>query len=339
MRRISTLTAIVFAFLFAASAPAYADKLADIKAKGFVQCGVGGDLPGFSKQDKDGQWRGLDIDICRAVAAAVFGDAQAVKFTPLTAAERFEALRSGKVDILSRNTSWTMAHDTQRGVRFVGVSYYDGQGFLVPARLGVESAKGLSGARVCVLSSTTSELNVADFFAANAMILQKKTFKTAAEAVAAYEAGECDAYTTDRAGLAARRLGLKEPGAHVVLPEIISKEPLGPAVAAGDDRWFNVVRWTLMALINAEELGVFSTNIEELKKSRNPAIRRLLGLEGDFGAKLGLPKDWAAKAIAAVGHYGEIYDRNVGPASKLKLKRGVNALWSQGGVMYAPPIR
>ncbi len=318
---------------------AQAGTLDDVKKKGFIQCGVSQGLPGFSAPDDKGNWKGLDVDFCRAVAAAVFGDPNKVKFTPLSAKERFTALRSGEVDILSRNTTWTMQRDVELGLNFAGVLYYDGQGFMVRKSLGVTSALQLNGAEVCTNTGTTTELNVADFFRSHKMDYKVVAFEKADEVVKAYDEGRCDVYTTDRSGLAAMRLKMKNPDEHVVLPEIISKEPLGPVVRHGDDQWFDIVKWTLFALINAEELGVTSQNVDEMKKSTDPAIRRLLGVEGKFGETLGLTNEWAYNAIKHVGNYGEIYDRNVGPKTPLGLARGLNALWNKGGIMYAPPIR
>ncbi len=318
---------------------ASAATLDDVKAKGFVQCGVSQGLPGFSNPDDKGNWTGLDVDYCRAVAAAIFGNGDAVKFTPLSAKERFTALQSGEVDILSRNTTWTMGRDTSLGLNFAGVSYYDGQGFMVRKSLGVSSALELSGASVCTNTGTTTELNVADYFRANNMEYEIVAFEKADEVVAAYDAGRCDVYTTDASGLYAQRLKLTNPDEHMVLPEIISKEPLGPAVRQGDDQWFNISKWVLFALINAEELGVTQANVAEMKNADNPEIKRLLGTEGAFGEGVGLGTDWAVNAIAAVGNYGEVFDRNVGPATPLGIARGINALWSKGGIMYAPPVR
>ena len=321
------------------SSMASAATLDDVKAKGFVQCGVSQGLPGFSNADDSGNWTGLDVDLCRAVAAAVFGDGSKVKFTPLSAKQRFTALSSGEIDILSRNTTWTMTRDTQLGLNFAGVNYYDGQGMMVPKALGATSAMELDGANICTNTGTTTELNITDYFRTNNMSFNLVAFEKADEVVAAYDAGRCDVYTTDRSGLAAQRGKLTNPDAHVVLPEIISKEPLGPVVRQGDDQWFNIVRWTLNALINAEEMGVTAANAMEMAGSDNPALKRLLGTEGNFGAELGLSNDWAKNAIMAVGNYGESYERNVGPNTPLKLARGVNALWNQGGIMYAAPLR
>jgi len=338
MKKLSIMIAGV-AGLLAASA-AQAGTLEDVRAKGFIQCGVSQGLPGFSNADDAGNWTGLDVDLCRAVAAAVFGDAEAVKFTPLSAKQRFTALSSGEVDILSRNTTWTMTRDTQLGLNFAGVNYYDGQGMMVPTALGVSSATELDGANICTNTGTTTELNITDYFRSNGMSFNLVAFEKADEVVAAYDAGRCDVYTTDRSGLAAQRGKLTNPDAHVVLPEIISKEPLGPVVRQGDDQWFNIVRWTLNALINAEEMGITKGNAKaRLGGTDNPAIKRLLGGEGNFGEELGLSNDWALNAITAVGNYGESYEANVGPNTPLKLDRGVNALWSQGGIMYAAPIR
>ena len=326
--------------LFVASAGvAQAGETLDaVKAKGFVQCGVSQGLPGFSNPDDQGNWTGLDVDFCRAMAAAVLGDGSAVKFTPLSAKVRFTALTSGEIDVLSRNTTWTMSRDTDFG-EFVGVNYYDGQGFMVPKSLGVASATELSGAAVCTNTGTTTELNVADYFRANKMDYTVVAFEKADEVVAAYDAGRCDVYTTDRSGLAAQRTKLSKPDDHMVLPEIISKEPLGPLVRHGDNEWGDIARWSLNCMINAEEMGVSSANVADMATSSNPAIKRLVGAEGDLGSKIGLDNAFCGNIIAAVGNYAESYDRNVGPDTPLKLERGVNALWSQGGVLYAAPMR
>jgi general L-amino acid transport system substrate-binding protein len=311
--------------------------LAQVKAKGFVQCGVSQGLPGFSNADDDGNWTGLDVDLCRGVAAAVFGDSQAVKFTPLSAKQRFTALASGEIDILSRNTTWTMTRDTQLGLNFAGVNYYDGQGMMVPTALGVTSALELDGANICTNTGTTTELNITDFFRANGMSFNLVAFEKADEVVAAYDSGRCDVYTTDRSGLAAQRGKLTAPDSHTVLSEIISKEPLGPVVRQGDDQWFNIVRWTLNAMINAEELGVTSENVNATEfNDVSPSVARLVGKEGNFGEELGLDNKWAYNVIRQVGNYAESYEANVTP---LGLARGVNALWSDGGILYAAPIR
>ncbi len=321
------------------TAAASAATLDDVKAKGFIQCGVSQGLPGFSNPDSAGNWSGLDVDFCKAMAAAVFGDANAVKFTPLSAKERFTALQSGEVDVLSRNTTWTMTRDTSLGLNFAGVNYYDGQGFMVRKDLGVSSALELSGASVCTNTGTTTELNVADYFRANNMDYEIVAFEKADEVVGAYDSGRCDVYTTDASGLYAQRLKLTNPDEHIVLPEIISKEPLGPVVRQGDDQWFNIARWTLNAMINAEELGVNSGNVDDMKGSENPAIKRLLGEEGSYGEYIGLSNDWALNVIKQVGNYEESFNRNVGPDTELGIARGVNALWSKGGILYAAPVR
>ncbi len=317
-----------------------AGTLEDVRAKGNLQCGVSQGLPGFSNPDQSGNWVGLDVDLCRAVAAAVFGNANKVKYSPLSAKERFTALQSGEVDILSRNTTWTLVRDTALGLNFAGVNYYDGQGFMVRKDLGVTSAKQLAGAAVCVNIGTTTELNMADFFRANNMNYKPVVFEKADEVVAAYDSGRCDVYTTDRSGLAAQRLKLKDPEAHVVLPETISKEPLGPVVRHGDDQWFDIVKWTLYCMVEAEEYGLSSKNVDEMKaNTSNPQIKRHVGTEGDMGKSLGLPNDWCYNVIKQVGNYGESYDRHVGPNTALKLSRGVNAQWTDGGLQYAMPIR
>ncbi len=339
MKRTLLSIALGAAVSIAAVTAANAGTLEDVKAKGFVQCGVSQGLPGFSNPDDKGNWVGIDVDVCRAVAAAIFGDASKVKFTPLSAKERFTALQSGEIDMLSRNTTWTATRDTALGLNFAGVNYYDGQGFMVRKKLGVTSALQLNGAAVCTNTGTTTELNVADFFRSHKMQYEVVAFEKSDEVVKAYDEGRCDVYTTDRSGLAAQRLKLKNPDEHMVLPEIISKEPLGPVVRQGDDQWFNLVKWTLFAMLNAEELGVTSKNVDEMKGSSNPAIKRLLGVEGKYGENLGVSNAWAYNIVKQVGNYGESYDRNVGPKTPLGLARGLNALWNKGGIQYAPPIR
>lgn len=335
----SYLLAGVAALAFSATA-ATAGTLDDVKAKGSLTCGVSQGLPGFSAADDAGNYSGLDVDFCRAVAAAVLGDGQAVEFVPLSAKDRFTALASGEVDVLSRNTTWTITRDASLGIAFVGVTYYDGQGLMVPAELGAKSALELDGATICTNSGTTTELNITDYFKANGMSFELVAIENSDEVVAAYDSGQCNVFTTDRSGLAAERLKLANPDAHVVLPEIISKEPLGPVVRQGDDQWFMINRWVLNALIEAEEYGVTQENIDSMMTSENPGIQRIVGAgEDDFGTMLGLDKEWAVRAVKAVGNYGEMYERNVGPNTPLKLERGVNALWNQGGVMYAAPIR
>ncbi len=336
MKRIALLIAL--AALVCAQG-AVAQTLKTVKDRGKLNCGANGTLAGFGLPDAQGKWTGLDVDFCRAVAAAVLGDPNKVKFVPLSAKDRFTALQSGEVDVLVRNTTWTSSRDTSLGLNFVGVNYYDGQGFMVRTALKVNSALELNGASVCVQQGTTTELNLADFFRAHNIQLKSVTFATANEAIKAYDAGRCDAYTTDASGLYAERLRLTNANDHIILPEIISKEPLGPAVRHGDDQWFDVVKWTLFAMINAEELGVTSKNVDEMLKSTNPDVKRLLGTEGNYGEQLGLSKDWAVHIVKAVGNYGESFERNVGTGSPLKIDRGLNKLWSKGGIQYAPPVR
>jgi general L-amino acid transport system substrate-binding protein len=318
---------------------ASAQTLEAIQAKGYVQCGVTGGVPGFSAPDADNNWSGLEVDYCRALSAAIFDDADAVRYTPLTSTERFAALSSGEIDVLSRTTTWTMTRDTSLGINFVGTMFYDGQGFMVRKSDGIGSALDLSGAAVCIESGTTTELNAADYFAANGLEYNPIVFIDQDEVVKAYEDGRCDVYTTDSSALAAERTRLGNPADHVILPEIISKEPLGPSVRQGDDVWLNITRWTYFALLNAEELGVTQANVDEMLGSDDPAIKRLLGVEGDFGAALGLSKDWAYNIIKSLGNYSEMYERSVGPDTPIGLERGVNALWTNGGIQYAPPIR
>jgi general L-amino acid transport system substrate-binding protein len=338
MKKVLLSVLLSSAMGFAATS-AQAATLDDVKAKGNVTCGVSQGLPGFSNPDDQGNWSGLDVDFCNAVAAAVFGDASKAKFAPLSAKERFTALQSGEIDVLPRNTTWTMTRDTKLGLNFTGVNYYDGQGFMVRKSLGVSSALELSGASVCTNTGTTTELNVTDYFRTNNMELELVQFEKADEVVQAYDGGRCDVYTTDASGLYAQRLKLTNADEHMVLPEIISKEPLGPVVRQGDDQWFNINKWVLFAMVNAEELGITQANVDEMKDSKNPSIRRLLGTEGTFGEAIGLSNDWAYNVIKAVGNYGESFDRNVGPDTPLGIARGVNDLWSKGGLMYAPPIR
>ncbi|RME98140.1 MAG: amino acid ABC transporter substrate-binding protein [Alphaproteobacteria bacterium] len=333
------LLGLVVGLLLGASAAARATTLDEVRIKGFVRCGVNQGLPGFSSSDSLGNWAGMDVDICRAVAAAIFSDPDKVAYTPLSAKERFTALQSGEIDILSRNTTWTMLRDTALGLSFAGVTYYDGQGFMVPRSLDVTSALELSGTRVCVQQATTSELNVTDFFSARKMPFTIVPQDKALSALIAYEEGQCNVLTADISQLYSLRLRLKKPEDHVVLPEVISKEPLGPVVRQGDDQWISIVKWTVFAMINAEELGVSSRNVDDMLGSGNPAVRRLLGLDGDFGEKIGLKNDWAYQVIKKVGNYAEIFERNVGKASELKIERGLNALWKDGGILYAPPIR
>ena len=329
-------------------AQAKAGTLDDVKARGQLLCGSNPSLLGFGVPDDQGKWTGFDVDYCRAIAAAVLGDATKVKFVPLSAKERFTALQSSTIDVLVRNSTWTMSRDTQLGLTFAGVNYYDGQGFMVPAKLGVKSALELKGATVCVQSGTTTELNLADFFKSHNMDYKVLSIEKEAEVLKAYQDGRCDVYTTDQSGLYAERLGLSNPDQQVVLPEIISKEPLGPVVRQGDVQWFNDVKWITYALVSAEELGVTSANVDEMRKSANPEIQRLLSskvtdasgkeADNDFGKAIGLGPDWAYNAIKQVGNYGEVFERNIGQSTKLKIARGKNALWENGGLQYSPPI-
>ena len=318
---------------------AQADTLSDVQKKRYVQCGVDGQLPGFSAPDSRGQMAGIDVDVCRAVAAATIGRAAAVRYTPLTAKERFTALSSGEVDVLSRNTTWTLTRDSSLGLNFAGVNYYDGQGFLVSKNLGVSSALELDGADICIQAGTTTELNLADFFRVNNMKYRAITYDTSVQTKEGFEAGRCDVLTSDQSQLAAIRIQLATPASAVVLPDVISKEPLGPVVRQGDDKWFNIVKWSMNCMINAEEYGVSSSNIRQMRQSTDANVRRMLGLEGQGGQDLGISNRWCYNIVAQVGNYKEIYDRNVGPDSRLALPRGVNALWKDGGILYAPPIR
>ena len=328
---------IVAASLLAVGASA--GTLANVKKAGILRCGVSTGLPGFAEVGADKKWKGLDVDMCRAVAAAVLGDANKVKLVPLTAKERFTALQSGEIDLLSRNTTWTFTRDTKLGLNFAGVNFYDGQGFLVNKNLGVTSAKQLDGASVCITAGTTTEMNLADYFKTNKMTYKPITYDTADQVLKGFEAGRCDLITSDSSQLYALRTKLKNPSNYVVLPEIISKEPLGPVVRQGDDEWFNIVKWTLNALKAAEELGVTSKNVDSKLNSKNPEVRRLLGTDGDLGKYLHLDAKWAYRIIKQVGNYGESFYRNVGMGSPLKIKRGLNAMWKDGGLQYAPPFR
>ncbi|MBB5572422.1 MULTISPECIES: amino acid ABC transporter substrate-binding protein [Rhizobium] len=341
MKKIALSVFLGAAALAYTASGASASTLSDVKAKGFVQCGVNSALLGFSQPDASGNYAGFDVDLCKAVAAAVFGDVTKVKYTPLSAKDRFTALQSGEIDLLSRNTTWTINRDTALGLNFRPVTYYDGQGFMVRKELNVKSALELSGAAVCVQSGTTTELNLADYFKTNNLQYNPVVFDKLEEVNAAYDSGRCDVYTTDQSGLYALRLTLKNPDDNVVLPEIISKEPLGPAVRQGDDQWFDIVSWTAYALINAEEFGITQKNVDEMKNSANPDIKRFLGAEqgSTIGTDLGLTNDWAYNIIKGVGNYGEVFDRNIGAGSPLKIQRGLNALWNKGGIQYAPPVR
>ncbi|MDR5899256.1 amino acid ABC transporter substrate-binding protein [Halomonas vilamensis] len=322
-----------------AGATAQADTLEDTQENGAVRCGVSDGLPGFSAPDDDGNWQGLDVDVCRAVAAAVLGDADAVDFISLNAVERFTALQSGEVDVLSRNTTWTTTRDTTLGLNFTGVNFYDGQGFMVARDLGITSVDELDGASICIQSGTTTELNLADYFRANDMEFNPIVFDTSEQTVGGYQAGRCDVLTSDTSQLAALRIQLENPQDSVILSDVISKEPLGPVVRQGDDTWFNIVKWSLFAMLNAEEYGVTSDNAEEMLTSDDPNIARLLGQDGNYGEGMNLDADWAYNIVSQVGNYAESFDRNVGMDSPLEIERGVNALWNEGGFQYAPPIR
>ena len=319
---------------------ASAATLDEVKERGNLNCGVTTGLVGFAAPNANGEWEGFDVGVCRAVAAAIFGDPNAVEFVPTTGSTRFTALASGEVDLLARNTTWTFSRDTDLKFEFIGINYYDGQGFIVPTALGVSSAKDLDGATVCIQTGTTTELNLADFFRSNNISYEPVPIETNAEGQQQYLAGACDAYTTDASGLAATRAAFEDADAHMLLPEIISKEPLGPLVRHGDNAWGDIVRWTLNALITAEELGVTSENLEEmLAGTENPEINRLLGTEGALGEMLGLSNDWAANALGVAGNYGEIFEANIGEATAIGLARGLNAQWTDGGLLYSPPFR
>ena len=330
--------AIAAAAAALASGPLHAQSTLDaVKSKGYVQCGVNTGLAGFSQPDSRGVWKGIDVDACRAVAAAVFGDHSKVRYTPLTAQQRFTALQSGEVDILSRNTTWTITRDTSLGLNFVGVTYYDGQGFMVPKKLNVKSAKQLNGATICVQPGTTTELNLADYFRANRMSFKPVVIEKLEEVTNAYFSGRCDVFTTDVSGLVSTRGSrAPNPADHIILPEVISKEPLGPVVRHGDDRWFDVVKWAVFAMLEAEEMGLTSKNIDQNLNSTNPAIQRFVGATGDIGKMLALDNRWAYNVVKQVGNYGESFDANLTP---LGFERGINNLWTKGGLMYAPPVR
>jgi general L-amino acid transport system substrate-binding protein len=332
-------TLIAAAALGTSATVADAALLDQVKQKGFLQCGVTQGLPGFSSPDDKGNWTGLDVDFCRAMAAAIFDDPTKVRYTPLTAKDRFTALQSGEIDVLSRNTTWTLSRDTSLGLTFAGIIYFDGQGFMIRKDKKVTSALELSGASVCTQTGTTTELNVADFFRARNMKYEVVSFTTADETIKAYDAGRCDVFTSDVSQLYSMRLKLAKTADHIVLPEIISKEPLGPLVRHGDDQWFDITKWVLFALINAEELNVTQKNLDEQIKSANPELKRLLGTEGNFGEQLGLTRDWVVRIMKHVGNYGEIFERNVGASSPLGIERGLNRLWTKGGLQYAPPVR
>jgi general L-amino acid transport system substrate-binding protein len=338
MKRVSLVVTLAVAAALSAPA-ASAQTLKTIKDRGMLSCGVSQGLPGFSSPDDKGNWTGIDVDVCRAIAAAVFNDPTKIKFVPLSAKDRFTALQSGEIDVLSRNSTWTLSRDTSLGANFTGVTYYDGQGFLVKKSLKVNSALELNSASVCVATGTTTEQNLADYFKGNNMKYEVIAFVTADETVKAFEAGRCDVFTDDVSGLYSERLKLAVPADYVVLPEVISKEPLGPMVRHGDDQWFDLVKWTLFAMINAEELGVTQKNVDEMAKSDKPELKRMFGTDGNLGEQLGVTKDWVSRIVKAVGNYGESFERNVGSGSKLGIARGLNNLWNKGGILYAPPIR
>lgn len=331
--------AAVGVLTLAGTSPAFATTLESVKAEGVVKCGVNSGLPGFGAVNDDGEWSGFDIDYCRAIAVAVFGDPKKVKFVATTASDRFQALQSGAVDVLTRNTTWTMSRDTTLNLAFAGVNYYDGQGFMVRKSLGITSALELSKATICVQLGTTTELNLIDYFKANKMQYTAVAKEKVEDVTADYAADHCMAYTADATALYGLRLTMSNPADHIVLPQVISKEPLGPAVRQGDEQWLNIVKWTHFALVNAEEFGVTSTNVDEMRESTNSGVRRLLGTEGEFGKAIGLSNDWAYNVIKQVGNYGEIFDRNLGSGSPLGIARGLNAQWTEGGLQYAPPIR
>ena len=337
-----TFAALLLPLLAALSAPAHAGKTIDaIKARGQLVCGVNTGLAGFSQADSAGNWSGLDVDVCRAIAASLLGDPAKVKWVPLSAQQRFAALQSGEVDVLSRNTTWTLTRDVSLGLNFTGVTYYDGQGFMVPVKSKIKNAKQLKNATVCVQSGTTTEKNLTDFSRANNLGIKPIVFEKLEATNAAYFSERCQAYTTDASGLASiRNKEAKNPADHLILPDLISKEPLGPAVRRGDDEFFAIAKWVVFGLIEAEDYGVTQANVEAMQRdSKDPVVGRLLGTTEDIGKLLGLDKDWLVRALKATGNYGEIFERNVGPKSPLGLPRGSNNLWSKGGLIYAPPVR
>ncbi|MEA3384396.1 MAG: amino acid ABC transporter substrate-binding protein [Campylobacterota bacterium] len=335
------ITKLSLATIMVCGVYANAGTLDNVKKSGMLNCGVSTGLPGFAEVGADKKWKGLDVDMCRSVAAAVLGDATKVKIVPLTAKERFTALQSGEVDLLSRNTTWTNTRDTSLGLNFAGVNYYDGQGFLVSKKLGVRSAKQLDGASVCITAGTTTELNLAEYFNLNGMKYSPITYDTADQVTKGFEAGRCDLITSDASQLYALRTKMKNPNEYKVLPQIISKEPLGPVVRQGDDEWFNVVRWSLNALKAAEEFGITSANVDQMaKSSKNPEVKRILGTTGNIGKNLKLDPKWAYNIVKQVGNYGQSFERNVGKGSPLKISRGLNNLWTtKGGLQYSPPFR
>jgi general L-amino acid transport system substrate-binding protein len=337
MNRLARLVAL--AILAVSTAPAPAQTLKAVKDRGSLNCGVSQGIYGFSAADERGRWSGFDVDLCRAIAAAIFNDASKVTFTPLSALERFARLRAGEVDVLSRNSTWTLSREAEMGLSFAAVTYYDGQGFLVRNARNVASALELDGSKVCVQSGTTTEANLSDYFRANQLSYEPVMLAGVADVRQAYQSGRCDVITSDVSQLYAERLKLAQPEDHVVLPDIISKEPLGPAVRQGDDQWLRIVKWTHFAMINAEELGVSRKTVDEARKSEKPDVKRLLGREGNYGEQLGLTTDWVVRIVKLVGNYGEVFERNVGVESRLTIPRGLNQLWTVGGIQYAPPIR
>jgi general L-amino acid transport system substrate-binding protein len=340
MHRAGPALALAASLLAAPGAALAQTKTLDaVKARGALSCGVNVGLAGFSSADDKGAWTGLDVDYCKAIAAAVLGDAGKVKYTGTTTKERFTALNSGELDVLARNTTWTLQRDSAQGLSFVGVNFYDAQGFMVKTSAGVKTGKELNGATVCVQTGTTTELNLADFFKGNNLQYKTLVFEKADEALTAYQANRCDAFTTDVSGLYALRLRLQAPAEHVILPDLISKEPLGPSVRQGDSQWFSIVKWVHFALLNAEEAGITQKNVDQMLSSTNSDVKRILGKDGDFGKNLGLDNEWVYRIIKQVGNYGEIFDRNVGAGSRLKIERGLNKLWKDGGLHYAPPVR
>ncbi|SHH05038.1 amino acid ABC transporter substrate-binding protein, PAAT family (TC 3.A.1.3.-) [Kaistia soli DSM 19436] len=339
IRSTASSLAAAAALLLAGGLAASASTLEEVKARGTLNCGVNEGLLGFGAKDSAGNWSGFDVDFCKAVATAIFNDPAKVTYVPLSATDRFDALKTGKVDLLSRNSTWTLDREADLGIVFAGVTYYDGQGFMVKRASGKTSALELDGATVCVQAGTTTEPNFIDYFTTNTMKYTEVSAATPAEALDAYTSGKCDTITSDVSQLYAEKAGLSAPGDSIILPEVISKEPLGPAVRADDEAWRLLVQWVNFALVNAEELGVSSDRIDEAKASKKPEVMRLIGTDGDFGSKLGLSNDWIANMVKAVGNYGEIYERNLGVDSKLGIPRGLNQLWSRGGIQYAPPIR
>jgi general L-amino acid transport system substrate-binding protein len=332
------LAAVAGTFLMGAAAQAQTT-LERVKQRGHLICGTSTGIAGFSLADGQGNWAGLDVDVCRAISAAIFDDPAKVRFVPLASKDRLTALQSGEIDVLPRTTTWTLSRDAGQGLDFTAVNYYDGQGFQVRAKSGIKSVKELEGASICTVQGTTNELNLADYFRANKMKYEVVAFQGIDETVKAYESGRCDAISTDVSQLVSYRLKMSDPAEHMLLPDVISKEPIGPYVRQGDDEWFDIVRWTVFALLNAEELGVTQANLAEMLKSENPEVRRLLGVEGKSGTGLGLTADWIARIVKHVGNYGESYERNLGSESRIKLPRGINNLWSKGGIHYAPPVR